>query len=101
MNHLRVPEGGTASLTVQLSGPPGGGDYQVEIARTGGDTGLQLIGLTDRVFHDQNWTVPVTFTTSASQDADAINGVATFTLTGNHGLSSVVVTVEGIDGGLP
>jgi hypothetical protein len=96
-NHLRVPEGGTASLTVQLSGPPGGGGFQVEIARTGGDTGLQLIGDTDHIFHDADWNVPVTFTISATPDADAINGVATFTLTGNHGLSSVTVTVEEID----
>ncbi len=96
-NHVRVPEGGTASFTVQLSSPPGGGGFRVEIARTGGDMGLELSGNTSHIFHNNDWNVPVTFTISASPDADAVNGVATFTLTGNHGLSSVTVTAVEAD----
>ena len=41
--------------------------------------------------------MPVTFTIRASPDVDAINGVATFTLTGNLGLSSVAMTVVEVD----
>ena len=96
-NLLHVPEGGTASFTVRLSAPPGPGGFHVEIARTGGDADLQLSGTTDHIFRNADWNVPVTFTIRARPDADAINGVATFTLTGNHGLSSVAVTVMEAD----
>lgn len=96
-NFVRVPEGGTASFTVQLSSPPGPGGFGVGVTRTGGDTGLELSGNTSHIFHNTDWNVPVTFTISASPDADAVNGVATFTLTGNHGLSSVTVTAVEVD----
>ena len=96
-NLVRVPEGGTASFTVQLSSPPGGGGFRVEVARTGGDTGLELSGNTSHIFHNTDWNVPVTFRISASPDADSANGVATFTLTGNRGLSSVTVTAVEVD----
>lgn len=70
---LRVPEGGSASFSVQLAAQPGtnvGANLVLS-----GDTSFSA-SRTAVQFTPANWNVPQTITIRASQDADQRNGVA-------------------------
>ena len=104
---VSVPEGGTATYTVELAFQPSA-DVTVTITRnTGGDTDLTVD--TDPASGDQNtltftngnWDDAQTVTVSAAVDVDDDNGTATFTHTpsgGDYGGAAATLTATELDG---
>ena len=77
---VSVPEGGSATWTVVLDGPP---TQNVTIAvakKTGGDGNLTA-SPASLTFTSTNWSSAQTVTASAAQDVDETDGTATFTHT--------------------
>ena len=76
---LRVPEGGTASVTVSLSAKPAA-TVTVRIVKVaGGDPDLTSAA-SQLVFTTANWATPQALVIRAAQDADADAGSASFQL---------------------
>jgi hypothetical protein len=92
---LAVPEGGTASFTVQLQIAPAG-DVAVAIAPTSGDADLTVSAGASLTFTVANWSVPQTVTLAAAQDADLANGSAVMSVT-SAGLTTATVTASEAD----
>ncbi len=80
-NTLLVPEGGTNSFAVSLSGPPAI-PVTINVARTAGDTDLSVTTGASLVFNKTNFAAPQQVVIAASEDGDALNGAATFSLSG-------------------
>ena len=94
---VSVPEGGSATYTVVLDGPP---THNVTIAvakKTGGDGNL-TVSPASLTFTTSNYSQAQTVTVSAAQDADETDGTATITHTatstdsGFNGLAIASVT---------
>ena len=84
---LTVTEGGTATYTVQLATEPSD-DVTIAVARKTGndhDTDLSVKTGASLTFTTTNWSTAQTVTLQAAEDADAINGTATFTHTASDG----------------
>lgn len=90
-----VPEGSTAAFDIRLSAPPGR-SVTVNVVRQSGDTDLDVAGATSFSFDDGNYNVPQPVTLAAAQDADAVSGAATFSLSAT-GLVTRAVTAKEID----
>jgi glucose/arabinose dehydrogenase len=67
--NLTVPEGGTETFTVRLDHEPPG-PVTVTVARTSGDTDLNVSGGATLVFEPDHYNVPQTVTLAAAEDAD-------------------------------
>src|SRR5207249_4029080 len=78
-NSVSVPEGSTNSFTVRLSAQPTN-TVTVTNAYAGGDPDLSVTVGANLNFNSTNWSVPQTVVLSAAEDLDAVNGVATFTV---------------------
>ena len=94
---LMVPEGGTATWTVVLDGPPTANVTIAVAKKTGGDGNL-TVSPASLTFTTSNWNQAQTVTVSAAQDADETDGTATITHTatssdsGFNGLAIASVT---------
>ena len=97
---VTVPEGGTATYTVELAFQPSA-DVTVTITRnTGGDTDL-TVNPSTLTFTNSNWDDAQTVTVSAAVDGDDVNGAATFTHTpagGGYGGVAATLTATESDG---
>ncbi|MEQ9411570.1 MAG: choice-of-anchor D domain-containing protein, partial [Fuerstiella sp.] len=92
---LNVNEGGTNTFSVRLAAQPAA-DVTVSMARTAGDTDLSVSAGGTLTFTTSNWDTPQNVTLAAAEDADAVNGAATFTVS-SAGLTSVDVTGTEVD----
>ena len=85
-----VPEGGSASVAVSLSSAPAA-NVTVKIAKaSGGDPDLAAAS-TSLVFTPANYATPQSLVVRAAQDADTLDGSASFQLSAT-GLASVAFT---------
>ena len=84
--HVAVNEGGTNTFTVRLAAQPAG-DVTVTVARTAGRRGPDGQRRRSLTFTSGNWNTPQTVTSAAAEDADAVNGTATITVS-SAGLTS-------------
>jgi len=92
---LSVPEGGSASFSVRLSGQPSS-DVTVTCALAStGDPDITLSG-GSLTFTPQNWATPQNVTVSAAEDADTTNGTRVVDCSAS-GLVTVSVTVTEAD----
>ncbi len=92
---LTINEGGTGSFTVRLASAPAS-DVTVSVARTSGDTDLSVTGGSSLTFTTGNFATAQTVTISAAEDADTVDDVAVFTVSG-PGQGSRTVTVTALD----
>ena len=87
-----VPEGGSASVPVSLSARPAA-NVNVKIAKAaGGDPDLAAAS-TSLVFTPSNYATPQPLVVRAAQDADTVDGSASFQLSAT-GLASVAFTAS-------
>ena len=77
---VSVPEGGSATWTVVLDGPPTANVTIAVAKKTGGDGNLTA-SPASFTFTSTNWSSAQTVTVSAAQDSDETDGTATFTHT--------------------
>ncbi len=76
---VRPPEGGSDSYTIALGSQPTA-DVEVTVGKaSGGDDDLTHSPTTSIVFTTANWASPQTVTIAAAEDADGLEGTATFT----------------------
>ena len=93
---LAVAEGSTANLNVRLSSQP---SSNVIVTATESDTDISVSPST-RTFTPSNWNVNQAFTVSGVSDSDAVDDIATITLTASVGIAdihSVTVTITDDD----
>ncbi|WP_375756478.1 hypothetical protein [Corallococcus exercitus] len=94
VSSVRVVEGGTASFSVALSGPPGAEPLTVGVARTDGDADLTVREGPWLTFEPATWSAPQQVVLEAAKDADTEDGTATFTLSAPGLESRTVVATE-------
>ena len=73
---LTVPEGGEATFTVRLTTQPTA-NVTVRIPGASGDADITYTP-SQRMFTPANWSARQTFTVSAAEDDDSVNGTKTF-----------------------
>lgn len=101
-NQLIVGEGGTASLTLELSAPPASGAVTVSVERTAGDTDLQIVSGHLHVFTSNSWDLARTVTLAGAEDEDETDGSATLMASGLGAVSASLTAHEREnDPGLP
>ncbi len=71
-----VPEGGTATFQVKLSGEPSS-DVSVTVTRESGDTDITVLSGSSLTFAPNKWNKYQTVTLAAAEDDDVIDGEAT------------------------
>ena len=74
---LEVPEGGTATYTVGLTVKPTAAVTVAVSSQSGGDADL-TVSPSSLTFATGDWSTAQTVTVSAAEDADAVDGEATF-----------------------
>ncbi len=95
LSQLTLTEQGSASLTVQLAGPP---ETPVVVTIDLSGTGLSLTTPATLEFTPANWNTPQTLTVHSAGDADAVDGSGSLTLTASGWRSATVpVTVADVD----
>ena len=77
---VSVPEGGSATWTVVLDGPPTA-NVTIAVAKQSGGDGNLTVSPSSLTFTSSNWSSTQTVTVSAAQDGDETDGAATFTHT--------------------
>ena len=77
---VSVPEGGSATWTVVLDGPPTA-NVTIAVAKQSGGDGNLTVSPSSLTFTSSNWSSTQTVTVSAAQDGDETDGTATFTHT--------------------
>jgi hypothetical protein len=92
---MRMFEGGAAAFMVRLAQQPAG-DVDVNVARTSGDAGINVVSGARLSFDATNWSVPQAARMEAAADANSTDSTATFTVSAT-GLSSQTVTVHALD----
>ncbi len=98
--NLRVVEGGRTAFTVRLAQAPTA-DVTVQVTRAmGGSEDLSVASGESLTFSQTDWSVPRVVTLAAVEDADAVEDVATFTVTA-AGLGEEAVVVTTIDNNAP
>lgn len=78
--HLQVVEGGRVGFAVRLAREPAS-DVTVTVARTAGDTSVEVFTASSIIFTPQNWDEPVAVELAAMLDFDSDADLATITLT--------------------
>ncbi|WP_373979090.1 cellulose binding domain-containing protein [Streptomyces sp. TLI_146] len=92
---VTVPEGGSATVGVRLSGAPAQ-NVTVTAARSSGDPDLAAGSGSTLIFTPANWATEQRVSVSAAQDADALAGTATFTV-GGPGVRATTFTATEAD----
>jgi glucose/arabinose dehydrogenase len=92
---LSLSEGGTAVLTVRLSGPPSA-DTTVTIAWASGDANLSVSAGGSLLFTAANYATPQEVTIAAAEDGDAADDTAVFSISGT-GLATQTLDVTAED----
>jgi hypothetical protein len=88
-------ENGAAALTVRLAvAPPG--TVEVNVARTSGDTAINVTSGATLSFGPGDWSIPQVVRLDAAPDPDSTNGTAGLTLSA-AGLPSESVSVHALD----
>jgi hypothetical protein len=95
---VTVPEGGTGTFTAKLSQNPTS-NVTVTVARTAGDTDLSVSTGATLTFTPANGTTAQTVVLTDAEDADNVNGTATFTASAT-GFTSATVTANELDNDL-
>lgn len=90
---LTVPEGTSRSFQVRLGAAPAG-NVSVAVARSGGDTDLAVAAGAALTFTPANWNVAQNVTIAAANDADSVNGSASFAVTATNAASVNVSATE-------
>lgn len=93
---VTVREGGTAAATVRLSSAPGG-PVAVTVARAAGGDADLTVAATGLTFTLANWNVPQPVTFAATQDADGLNGTASFAFAATGLATKTLVATEADD----
>lgn len=96
---LSIPEGASSELPVRLSEQPDG-DVTVTVEFATNPAGIALEGTSSLTFTPDNWSDTQTFSFSAPQDDDSMDGVATVELS-LTGASVVSVTLVSVDDEAP
>jgi len=91
---LDVPEGGTATFNVKLSGRPEKKRVKVSVARLTGDPDITVASGSVLKFRRKNYNKWKTVTLASAQDSDSNNGQATFRLTSPDLKTTEVVANE-------
>ena len=78
---IQVPEGGSATVTVRLSGPPVANTTVLSSAGAG-DPDLTVCGGATLTFTPANWNLTQLVRICAAEDADLLNGVRVFSIGG-------------------
>ena len=103
---VSVPEGGSATWTVVLDGPPTQ-NVTIAVAKQSGGDGNLTVSPASLTFTSSNWSSTQTVTASAAQDSDETDGTATFTHTATstdtdfNGLAIASVTATEDDDDTP
>lgn len=92
-SRISVPEGATQTLFISLTAAPPD-PLTLEVTREGGDADLRLAGGGILSFSPDNWNQPRRLDVEALPDSDALNGTATFRLTGSGVLDGVFTAME-------
>ena len=85
---LDVPEGGSATYSVELASRPSGDVTVTPSLVSGGDGDLTLASTTALTFTASNWSVAQTVRVNAAEDTDTDDGTATV----NHAVASTADT---------
>ena len=93
-DNATVAEGGLATFTVQLSGPPAAA---VPVTIDSGDDNRVGVTPSSVSFDGTNWNQPRTITLSGREDTDAEDETVTVTLSSSVGDDAVQVTVTDND----
>ena len=93
---VQVPEGGTNSLRVRLGAAPTT-DVTVTVARTAGDSDLNVLSGSSLTFTPSDWNHWHTVVFSAAEDADTVSGTAVFSLISLDGKGEKLLSVAEID----
>lgn len=97
---VTVPEGGTRTFQVQLASAPSG-PVTVTVARASGDADLTVAGGATLSFTTANWNAPQTVTLAAANDADNVNGTASFRVSAAGATDVLVAATEADKDALP
>src|SRR5258706_3165396 len=76
---VRMVENGAAAVTVRLARAPAS-DVQVDVARTSGDTDINVTTGATLTFTPANWSVPQVVRVNAAADSDTTDDVAGLTV---------------------
>ncbi|HMO50685.1 MAG TPA: CocE/NonD family hydrolase [Kiritimatiellia bacterium] len=88
-----VPEGGTETFEVWMSGPALA-PVTLTVARVSGDVDITVQSGASLFFSLEDWATPQIVTLAAAEDADAIEGVATFQITAPGVVPATVIATE-------
>ena len=94
-----VDEGSSSNISVRLAAKPEG-NVIVSLTKDPGGDGDLFAGLSSLTFTPENWDTPQIVRIAASEDADAINGAASWTLS-SAGMPNQILTVTEIDDDVP
>ncbi len=93
--NLRPDEGGEVVTTVRLASAPAS-DVQVTVARTAGDSDVNLVSGATLTFTPSNWMQPQAVRIGATPDVDLVNDTATVSVSAT-GLTTIPITVTVLD----
>ena len=88
---LDVDEGGDATYTVKLNGPP---TENVTVDITSDDTGAAMVSPDTLTFTSQNWATPKTVTVTAGEDSDMNDEIVTLSNNPSGAEYDIVSTVD-------
>lgn len=92
---ISVPQGGQATFNVRLAARPSS-TVAVNVIRAGGDTDITIVSGESLIFNKARFNQWKTVTLAAAQDADTVDGTATFRLYG-EGLQSAEIVATEVD----
>jgi hypothetical protein len=92
---LQLPEAGAQYIHVALGAQPSSA-IPVTIRQQDGDSDLMVVGSTELTFDPENWDTAQSVLLRADNDADSVNGTATFTV-GSPGYRNAAITVMEVD----
>ena len=93
--HMRIDEGGAAVTTVRLASAPAA-DVVVTLARSDGDTDINVVSGATLTFTPANWMRPQAVRLEAAADSDGSADIATV-LVSAPGMTSEPITVNVFD----
>lgn len=92
---LRMIENGTSAVTIRLAKAPETA-VTIEVARSSGDTRIQVLSGSQLTFTPENWSVPQRVLISCEEDPRIQgNATALFSVSGN-GLDTEIITVHAV-----
>ena len=97
---VTVPEGATQTWQVRLASAPSA-PVTVTVARASGDADLTVAGGATLAFTTANWNAAQTVTLAAANDADSVNGTASFRVSAAGATDVLVAATEADKDALP